>query len=385
MNRYSLRIWASGVDAEVTDPDLDAAHPGGNGGAGKYAKGWVPEKEPHQWINYLYKAQESALADGMSVGGMIRDATVQYKLGALSLSATGVWQTATKDNPATADWVEVAASNSKSVFNTWYNDNVGAMNGHMARVGPTDNPHNTTIGQAGGYTKQEIESKDNTNSADVKSHMEDVNNPHKVTYVQINCLSATLGGKFTGQVFLPEIILSTGIGVRGTELYTSKEGMGLTSVPWLSATNQEILTENSYPRLRTKYEPLFALPPEDISIPLAGSLTSATSGAFVLTFERPTTLAYTDRSGASMTAPIDEPAFEVAGLKLAAGSKLILSGNMNGMGTLYFERDGVVQVYDVNLNSTDLIADYFGDVGNVKNVRIWMKILTAEQKSMLGV
>lgn len=384
MNRFDLRLWASGGTAATIDPDLDAAHPSGNGGPGKYALGWIPEKEPHQWINFLYGSQDEAMGKGMASGRMPRESSVSYKLGALTHSATRVLQVALVDNPATTEhWDDCAAGDSKPVLTTWLTYNTNTMNAHIDKKGPTQNAHNTTVGQAGGYTKEEANAANNANLSSINNHKARKDNPHNVTYTQLNALSATLGGTFSGTVNFSLIKLTATTGIRQTEIFTAAEGLGITEVPWLSTTQQEILTENSYMRIRTKHEPSFALPPEDIFIPLSDSLSSPTSGNYVLNFTRPTALAYTDRSGASVTAAVDTPAFELRGMKLTSNYVLQFVGAMVGDATVCFELDGQMKVYSMNMAEDDLKA-YIGTAGNVKNLRIWLTPLTENQKTMLG-
>ena len=383
MKRYEMLLWASGANAQTTDPDLDPNHPSGNGGPGKYAKGWIPEKEPHQWINFLYGAQDALVYQAMSYGSFVRDASVRYKLGAIQANA-GIWVVATKDNPSAADWTPVAGDGSKAVHDAWITRNTNNLNTHTAKLGPNENVHNTTIGQAGGYTKQEANSKDTTNKTNIENHKKNVSNPHKVTYTQINCLSSSIGGNFTGSVKFPKVVLATDIGIRDAlELYTSKEGFGISTDPWLSVSKQEVLTENSYIRNRNKYEPSFALPPVDIFVPLSDSLHSPSSGAYTLEYSRPSTLVYQGRHGSSATAGIDEPAFEISGLKLSTDYTLMLGGLISGVGTLCYDLDGETKVFLIDLVEDDL-SFYLGKVGNAKNLRIWLTPLTDEQKSMLG-
>ena len=63
MLRKTLRVWASSTTSEVTDPDLDVNHPGGQGGNQKYEKGWIVEKEPHQWANFIYNSIDVSSSD----------------------------------------------------------------------------------------------------------------------------------------------------------------------------------------------------------------------------------------------------------------------------------------------------------------------------------
>lgn len=74
MNRNSLRVWASSTDAIVTDPDLDVNHPGGQGGNNKYEHGWVVEKEPHQWANFIYNNVDVSIKELLENGTLLWEA-----------------------------------------------------------------------------------------------------------------------------------------------------------------------------------------------------------------------------------------------------------------------------------------------------------------------
>ena len=79
MLRKTLRVWASSATSEVTDPDLDVNHPGGQGGNQKYEKGWIVEKEPHQWANFIYNNIDVSLKELLEAGSLNWDNTVNYK------------------------------------------------------------------------------------------------------------------------------------------------------------------------------------------------------------------------------------------------------------------------------------------------------------------
>ena len=133
-----------------------------------------------------------------------------------------------------------------------------------------------------------------------------------------------------------------------------------------------------------KYGFKFALPAPDIEIPFNETLSSPASGSFTLSYGRPTTYAYTNRAGVSITAAIDEPPFGTQGLCLTADTVLIFTGLMQGTtSTVYYVLNGVPVIKDVSINSDDLI-DYVGTTGQVRDIRIWIRPLTSYQESMLG-
>ena len=151
MRRTLLRVWAD--TGTAVDPDLDELHPSGNGGAGKYELGWVVEKEPHQWANFIYQTQTGAQYDFARYGVSPRE-SLDYKLGALSWSAGGII-------------VKMASA--------WHRS-------------------------FGTYTKTEAEYYKTLWTNNLATHAPKTDHPHQETAEQIGTIPST-GGTFTGEVF----------------------------------------------------------------------------------------------------------------------------------------------------------------------------------------
>ena len=114
---------------------------------------------------------------------------------------------------------------------------------------------------------------------------------------------------------------------------------------------------------------------------MMNSLIGASSG-YTITFTRGSTLAYTDRTNTGQTAAVDTPAFESNGLKLAAGTAMLVSApGLFGTrdGCISYTLNNIVVVKDVQFTSANLTT-YFGVTGNVKNFRVWSVRLTPRQK-----
>lgn len=137
MRRTLLRVWAD--TGTAVDPDLDELHPSGNGGAGKYELGWVVEKEPHQWANFIYQTQTGAQYDFARYGLSPRE-SLDYKLGALSWSAGGI--TVKMDTAWHRSFGTYTKAEAEGYKTLWTNN----LAAHAAR---TDHPHQETAEQIG--------------------------------------------------------------------------------------------------------------------------------------------------------------------------------------------------------------------------------------------
>lgn len=392
--RPSYRVYASGPSAAVTDPDLDASHPGGQGGAGKYAKGWVPEKEPHQWINYIFQQCDINFEELLQQGFLTWDASVTYALGGLTYFNGSTYRAKSSNinkppetNPDI--WESGIANMSEATWRTQAQQFTTGLNAHIARKGPTDNAHNTTIAQAGGYDKATIDALFKAPRDGLNAHLSDFNNPHNVTLTQVNCLPAATGGTFTGLVTMYQMQL-----IDATE-YLSAVGGVITighasgrigikdSLPKNIVTGEEYVSQASYARIRSKYEIDFSTREPEFEIPLQGYLSSPSQGSYMLEFSRPSTLNYTDRAGVVRTAAVDEPAFTERGLLLTTDTVLMIRTLWSGNATAQLYRDNIPELWDLVLADSNLIT-ITGTTGSVSNLRIWQGVLTDYEKSTRG-
>lgn len=394
MIRPTYKIWADSPYAAVKDPDLDDAHPSGEGGPGKYAKGWVVETEPHEWANFVVQQADINFGQLLTQGNLTWDATVDYLVGSLVYYGDRTWSCLVANkNQAPADgsayWESYFANLSLATWTTMVAQFTSSLNDHIAQKGPTANVHNTTVTQAGGYTKQEINDKFGVPSTGISNHLNDFNNPHGLTLAQVNCLPAATGGTFGGLVTVYKMglssltysisavggIISIGnnlgrIGIKGT-------------LPINTITGEELVTEASYVRIRAKHEIKFSTREPEFEIPLQGSLNAPAQGSYTLEFSRPSTLNYTDRAGVSRTAAVDEPAFTTRGLLLTADTVLGIRTLWSGAATAQVYRDDVPELWDITLTDGNLIT-IVGTTGSISNLRIWQGPLTIYEKSTRG-
>lgn len=198
-------IWAENADEEFAsvDPDLDTEH--SLFVEDRYSTvGWQSgEKEPEQWQNFLQQITDLKITESMQYGLMYWYSDVQYHIGSVC-NYNGFTWVALNENintePAedSTDWDYVFSLSYQS-----YTANITELatttETHLNAVGSV-NPHEDDVTTIGGYTQDEIDyifSPDNPDS--FNHHINDKDNPHKVTWEQLNTLP-TSGGIFTGVV-----------------------------------------------------------------------------------------------------------------------------------------------------------------------------------------
>lgn len=389
MNRDTLRVWASSPNAAITDPDLDAGHPGGEGGNKKYERGLVIEKEPHQWANFIYNNVDISLAETLQNGTLFWESGVTYKESSIVVYNEVLYRaTATNTNKVPnllVSW-EVVPHQTASSYEAFLSMYQNTLDTHKGKVGPTLNPHNDTAGKVGTYTIAETNAKIKVVQDDLDNH-EAQANPHNLNAANVGCLNKVAGGHFTGTV-----VYGAGIkfgtqeyGIDNDGLYRPNDSFSIVNnVPYQKTSQQEIVTDTSYNRINIKHNFKFSVPDEDVKIMLVGDLSSLSEGNYTTSYGRSSVLNYTNRAGAAATAAIDEPAFGEMGLILTADTVFLFSGLMSGTAaTMSYVLNNVTIVKTADATSDNLI-DYIGTSGQIRNIQIWFTPLSAEQESMLG-
>lgn len=389
MNRDTQRIWASSPHAAITDPDLDTNHPGDEGGNEKYERGWVSEKEPHQWANFIYNNVDTSLAEALQNGTLFWESGVTYKESSIVIYNEVLYRaTATNTNKVPnllVSWevVPYQTASSYEAFLLMYQDTLAT---HKGKVGPTLNPHNDTASKVGTYTITETNAKIKVVQDDLDNH-EAQANPHNLNAANVGCLNKVTGGHFTGTV-----VYGAGIkfgtqeyGIDNDGLYRPNDSFSIVNnIPYQKTSQQEIVTDTSYNRINIKHNFKFSVPDEDVKIMLVGDLSSLSEGNYTTSYGRSSVLNYTNRAGVAATAAIDEPAFGEMGLILTADTVFLFSGLMSGTAaTMSYVLNNVTIVKTADVTSDNLI-DYIGTSGQVRNIQIWFTPLSAEQESMLG-
>ncbi len=435
------RIWAG------NDPAVSVIDPGTE----KYGIGWVAEIPAYQHMNYLqYRIDTNlrALAErGMFEWGI----EVDYQKGALAWDELDSFVYIAKVNSPAVDkapslnpdhWEKSAAQVRQQLLV----DLQAELDAHKALK---TNPHEVTAIQAGTYTAEEFDDLLAQLGLAIDIHEADTTNPHGVTATQAGAVPIS-GGAFLGAVDFrhASIELNKGSGGR-TKRIDGTSGMLITMDNWAlglnaagtaiwreGGTEYPLLFLHEYQTLKDAAEPSYAVPEPDFYMPLVSDTNiyrGVGTSSYVGSAGRP----YVDKGGVSRVSAIDEPVFEVAGLKGASSdTRLSLDadvlagyddftvfleadakvnwalelGGQLGIGTYFWlggqfgDRtptgvhklcmvrkntqvsayvDGVLWATKVSTQALSAAVDVGHYNGNVRNLKIWATGLTAKQVSTL--
>lgn len=256
-NRYKNLdlIWAE--DGSALDPDLDTSSPIFQ--KDKYVKGWIVEKEPHQWANFLYQITDQKfqfIAEEQFIEG---ENDITLREGAISRSGDNIFITSSGNTEA------ILSALSSDVVSSTNNLNTTLAN-HLA----SDNPHKDNIHQIGGYESGEIDLMfgDPTNPTTIVYHTNRTGKVHSETPQQLGTLP-TSGGTFTGDVvFSGGISLGSGyvsadssavaLGNPSGTISVDNSGLAVLSS---GGTKSEITTTLNYQTHQQNINNQFTLPP----------------------------------------------------------------------------------------------------------------------------
>lgn len=275
-------IWAEGGVA--TDPDLDTTHPIYQ--PNKYQKGWIVEKEPHQWQNFLYQITDLKTQIAASEQIPEWDSTLTYSIHAVTRKADVIYVNVSgavntgKDPSTDSSWSEALSFTADAVSAATANLTEKFAN-HLG----ADNPHNDNIHAIGGYEKEEIDDflGSPTDPRTIVYHENLVGKPaHSETPEQVGTLPVG-GGTFDGDVaYDGGIMIGPGSFQKdGPDLKMSNAGGSIImeadgdSVYGEDATGvrSEITTVANFQKQQRAVNNLFALPQSIIEVDFrAGSL-----------------------------------------------------------------------------------------------------------------
>jgi len=284
-------IWAA--NGEVADPDLDTTYPIFQ--SGKYLKGWIVEKEPHQWQNFLYQITDLKSQMFAAEQFVEWDSDISYAPHAVVRHGSALFVndsteaslgSSPDDNSA---WRNLLADNAADVA-TAVNDLQKRLADHIA----ADNPHNDNIHDIGGYESGEIDLflGDPTDERTIVYHKNQSGGAvHGETPAQVGTLPDS-GGTFIGDVkFVGGITIGNALlGQDGPDqtFGNSKGSIHLTSggVATSGADKSEIVTEANFNTKQMLVNGLFALPPPigqmDFS---AGNFSQMSIGGYSFDFD----------------------------------------------------------------------------------------------------
>lgn len=268
-----------------------------NPGDEKYLVGWLSEIPTYQVLNFLQWKTDATIQALAERGVMEWGADVAYKKGAAVWNESdGLIYVAQMDNPTDApsstssQWLGSAIQLSRKE----YDKTVSDINAHIADV--TGNPHKLTPSRLNTYSAAQIDSMVAAYRAEVIAHVNDTNNPHKLTAAIVGAVPIT-GGTYTGNVTMQtgQLLLSTdgkqlikadstGVYLKNTAGAVGVDANGKGFVKIGSAASSEIITQQTFADNKLTVEsnysspaPVFYMPLiRDINIYVGGGVSNTT-------------------------------------------------------------------------------------------------------------
>lgn len=255
--------WASGGTA--TDPDLDTTAP--SFVADKYEKeGWVSEKPPEQWQNFLSQITDEKIIGIMIDGIAQKDGSVTYQDGSIYRSGDKFCRI---EGGTESEVLDIG----KSVYKSLIAAAKVLIDNHLATTNPHKDTVNTLVDKS--YIKTDVDSMfgSATDPKTIVYHkLRNGVAVHGETATSIGSVDAT-GGTFTGDViFLDSAIIQVSPSQsmeynRATAIYelvngTVAIGIDAAGNGFITGAGGStlIMSESNYDALNIKYNNSFALP-----------------------------------------------------------------------------------------------------------------------------
>lgn len=383
MNRPSFNlVWAQ--DGVAIDPDLDTTAP--SYVANKYQGiGWIVQKPPEQWQNFLQQITDLKLVEYLSNGLFTTDSSVVYKAGGIRMQGGVVYKMTSSTASTTvlsinkADFAKIVAD-----MTTKINNHISTINAHKDTV-------DTIIGKT--YLKGDVDNSfgSPTNAKTIVYHkLQKGPSVHGETPLSIGTVPAA-GGTFTGQVVLERALFpSNGIldfneATALVNLLNAAGGICIAvngrGFVQKGSAQSLIVSEAIEPGMTLKYNNEFALPLPYLKADFRNSLSSIGIGNWT-------------------TQSASDPVFANGGLQISDNViSLIFKGSATKITSVAIcVSDGVVETligdFDSwtpnpsgGMNSSTLMPAYTalggkGKVVQIKEYTVYPR-LTTYQKSML--
>lgn len=398
------RLWCDTGEAHPV-PDAD------------YTAGFVKEKPDEYYLNQIQKDEEAFYVANMETG-----LPTDNPADAVTYAQDSIYF---KDGKV---FVRKAGGDVESYFGRPYRTVEAELQAFYAvmRVHLIDfeDPHEVTPAQAGTYSKAEFDALNKNQTDDLDAHVKNVNNPHNLTYTQLNCLGAATGGQFTGLVEFANSFLVGGsrVGLESAELLfgSSNKKIGLDNkepVAYTTSGRQILLHEGNYLTERNKLEPSYVVPvpvlkaalkssinfqyghatldsdwdslvftPDGLT--LAGAVTASDATKFICP-EQTVTCTLKGVVNVQVGAVILKS--NGTSIQVFDGDTLVWEGAVNGSIT-YSRNDtqGLVAVNGVKViehihPSIELpLTVVFSGTGSIKELTIWADALSKEQMAKVG-
>lgn len=284
-----LYTWAQ--TGTAVDPETDTTDP--SYVPNMYGRGWIAQKPPNQWQNYLSAGTDLKIKEIMLKNGWtIWEAGVRYQPGAVVRSGNILYQNVS--GTVLVDVTPVEGPQWRGVLDTRQTDLQAKVNGwntQYAQHLAASNPHLDSIAKAGGMSKGSFLTplSDPNDTRTIVYHTRLTGAVHSETPAQAGTLP-TSGGIFTGTVtFLAPLRLRTdvsnAVGVSdatgmvdmnfvGIGLDINSNGQGYVR---RGSVLDQIVSEARYDELNRLVSPRYALPEPYYRFTFAGSLSDMTA------------------------------------------------------------------------------------------------------------
>lgn len=363
----------------------------------QYKNGWsvTPRtvvKQPHQWVNAWLQQTDLQLLNWYAESfGWIME--IPYAVGAIAYYGGKRWvckvaNTNNQPDLNPALWEEAkyySDADARADLAYWQART-------KEHIDNKNDPHNITYVQISGASTSEIDSWVTALTNAINSHKGLTNNPHNVTYDQLNILPKT-GGTFSGQVGMLRYVGAQGDLIQHVSstfaMHANGSHLGIDRVRHLPVKDgEELLTFDSYEKVRRRNTIKFTPPIPDVSLPLVADI-HAKTGSYQceVNYVADAGISYTDKSGNAQTTVADEPAFGTGGLQIRAGKGQVLSlvnAPTGIIGTVFGILDGV-PIAGIGALVQSNVLEYFPPGLELKDLRIWGYPLTPYQIAALGV
>lgn len=312
------RVWASSPKDPIRDP-----------GESKYSLGWVAEIPTYQVLNYLHNRIDSNILALAERGVFEWGADINYKKNALCWDETdGRIYIALVANPSksappsqnlnqwTASSVQIPASR--------YQQLVDSVNAHL---NDHNNPHKLTAAQLDAYTRAQIDALVANLQAELDAH-EAAHNPHGTGAVDVGAVPVT-GGRYTGVVYHDANIIGIGedtnnaVQVAANKIFFKKGNLELgldeNGDPYFyDGTKQLLLNEELFLAVKQNEEAKYAVPAPDLVLNFMSDINTYV-GTGPCCFESTGGLSYVNKEGVTKTNTVDEPRITQKGLAIRKG------------------------------------------------------------------
>lgn len=370
--------WAEGGTA--TDPDTDTTHP--SYVPNKYSLGWISQKPPEEWQNFLSQISDEKIINMIIEGIPYVDASVTYGEGAIFKNAGKIYVI---DGGTAKEVMDIGGASYASL--------VAGLNSQITTHLATDNPHQDTVNTL--VDKSYIKT-------DVDNFFSSVTDPRTIVYHKLQ-MGATVhgetpaqlgtipvsGGTFTGPIVVEKAavvnlsqnkLLHLSKSTAIFELLSGTVSLGVDAVGnyWVVNTlgSWEILLEASYDEFQTAWNNRFALPQPLVEINLQCSLSDASSiGSWII--DSANTPVFHKNGGVK----VDDNVLSLSGVALTTTSTVSIVGRKSD-GTL------VVSTGDFTSRTVSTVTELLTLLGMtdtiyVERVVIYSQVLSSYQRSML--